>query len=55
MLPSRSTFLTGELYDLRFDPFEQRNQVGSRRYRRVQDRLAGELGRLKACAGEACR
>lgn len=44
-----------ELYDLRYDPFEQRSVHASPRYADVRDRLARELRRLRNCAGAACR
>ena len=44
-----------ELYDLRRDRFEQRSVDGTRRYRRVQRRLARKLRRLRHCAGASCR
>ena len=44
-----------ELYDLRFDRFEQRSVDGTRRYRRVQRRLARRLRRLRNCSGGGCR
>ena len=44
-----------ELYDLRFDRFEQRSVHDTRRYRSVQRRLARKLRRLRRCAGASCR
>lgn len=44
-----------ELYDLRFDRFEQHSLHRSRRYRGVRRKLARELARLRNCSGAACR
>lgn len=44
-----------ELYDLREDPYELSNKVGSSRYRRVVRRMSNELDRRRFCAGEECR
>jgi N-acetylglucosamine-6-sulfatase len=44
-----------ELYDLRLDRFEQRSVHDTRRYRRVQRKLARKLRRLRACAGAGCQ
>ncbi len=44
-----------ELYDLRHDRFEQRSVHDTRRYRRVQRKLARKLRRLRRCAGASCR
>ncbi len=43
-----------ELYDLVADPFELRSLDGKRRYARTQAALAGELARLRRCAGTTC-
>ncbi len=44
-----------ELYDLREDPYELSNVVGSHRYRRVFERMDAELDRRQFCAAAECR
>lgn len=44
-----------ELYDLRFDRFEQHNAAHTRRYRKVRRKLDRKLRRLRHCAGASCR
>lgn len=44
-----------ELYDLSHDLFELRNAQGNPAYGRAQAALGGDVGRLKACKGGACR
>jgi N-acetylglucosamine-6-sulfatase len=50
-------YVTGEreLYDLLYDPYEQRSQHASPRYVDVRRRLASKLARLRRCAGATCR
>ena len=43
-----------ELYDLRTDPKQYRNLVGEPAYARVQELMAAELARVRACRGAAC-
>ncbi len=50
-------YLTGEeeLYDLAHDPFELKNAAHDPAYTEVRSKLAGELKKLKRCAGRDCR
>jgi arylsulfatase A-like enzyme len=43
-----------ELYDLRHDPFQLRNEARAPAQRSVERRLARRLHRAEACAGQAC-
>ncbi len=43
------------LFDLRRDRYELRSVHDTRRYRRVQRKLARELRRLRRCRGGSCR
>ena len=44
-----------ELYDLLYDPYEERSLHASPRYADVRRRLAPRLARLRDCAGASCR
>jgi N-acetylglucosamine-6-sulfatase len=44
-----------ELYDLAHDPYQLENLAGRPSYRDVRETFAGELERLRDCAGRGCR
>ncbi len=50
-------YVTGEreLYDLLYDPHEERSLHDSPRYADVRRRLAPKLARLRDCSGATCR
>jgi arylsulfatase A-like enzyme len=50
-------YVTGEreLYDLLYDPYEQRSLHNSPRHAEVRQRLARRLARLADCSGAGCR
>ncbi len=50
-------YLTGEreLYDLSYDPHEQKSLHRSRRHADLRRRLASTLARLRDCSGATCR
>ncbi len=50
-------YVTGEreLYDLLFDPYEERSLHHSPRYADVRARLARKLARLRGCSGATCK
>jgi len=50
-------YVTGEreLYDLLYDPYEQRSLHASPRHEEVRQRLARRLARLADCSGAGCR
>ena len=50
-------YATGEreLYDLRYDPYEQRSLHASPGYADVREGLAAKLARLRGCSGASCQ
>ena len=44
-----------ELYDLKRDPFEMNNRIGSARYSKVRDYMESHLDEVVSCRAEACR